>query len=142
MGVMQVFGRMLMMHGSLSGSPRRLAAISIGLQAAGMSILAVAGSLVTTGLGIAIYATGAGQTTLVRPYLVQTLFTIERSGYLNGVLARAQQLARAAGPVAAVSIGSGLGYGALFAIFGLSFTALTVAWHAGGHPAAGEIERV
>jgi hypothetical protein len=61
---------------------------------------------------------------------------------LNGVLARAQQLARAAGPVAAVSIGSGLGYGALFGIFGLSFAALTVAWHLADAPAPRQTEKV
>jgi hypothetical protein len=102
--------------------------ISLALQAAGMGLLAVAPSTLVVGLGIAVFATGSGLTTLVRPYLVQTVFSIERAGYLNGLLARAQQLARAAGPIAAVAIGSAVGYSALFAVFAVYFTVLAVAW--------------
>ena len=129
MGLMQVFGRTLLMHGSLSGSPARLTVISLVLQCVGMAFLAVGPSAPLLGLGIAIFAIGSGLTTLVRPYLVQTLFAIERSGYLNGLLARTQQLARAGAPIAAVSIGSALGYGALFALFAVHFGVLAIAWH-------------
>ena len=128
MGVMQVFGRTLLMHGSLSGSPARLTVISLALQAAGMALLAVGPSAPVLGLGIGIFAIGSGLTTLVRPYLVQTLFAIERSGYLNGLLARVQQLARAAAPIAAVAIGSAVGYGVLFAIFAIHFGVLALMW--------------
>lgn len=128
MGVMQVFGRTLMMHGSLSGSPARLTVISLVLQSAGMALLAVGPSASILGLGISIFAIGSGLTTLVRPYLLQTLFAIERSGYLNGLLARVQQLARAAAPIAAVGIGSKAGYGVLFAIFAVHFGVLALIW--------------
>jgi hypothetical protein len=128
MGLMQVFGRTLLMHGSLSGSPARLTVISLALQSAGMALLAVGPSAPLLGLGIGIFAIGAGLTTLVRPYLVQTLFAIERSGYLNGLLARVQQLARAAAPIAAVGIGSAVGYGVLFALFAVHFGVLALAW--------------
>jgi hypothetical protein len=128
MGLMQVFGRTLLMHGSLSGSPARLTVISLALQCAGMALLAVGPSAPLLGLGIAIFAIGSGLTTLVRPYLVQTLFAIERSGYLNGLLARTQQLARAGAPIAAVSIGSAVGYGTLFALFAVHFGVLALAW--------------
>jgi hypothetical protein len=128
MGLMQVFGRTLLMHGSLSGSPAKLTAVSLGLQAVGMALLAIGPSSLVVGLGIAIFAIGSGLTTLVRPYLVQTMFAIGRSGYLNGVLARAQQLARAAGPIAAVGIGSAVGYGVLFAIFAIHFGVLAFVW--------------
>jgi hypothetical protein len=128
MGVMQVFGRTLLMHGALSGSPARLTAISLALQAAGMALLAVSSSTVLVGAGIAIFAVGSGVTTLVRPYLVQTVFAIERSGYLNGLLARAQQLARAGGPIAAVAVGSAVGYGVLFALFAVHFGVLALTW--------------
>lgn len=128
MGVMQVFGRGLLMHGSLSGSPARLTVISLALQSAGMALLAIGPSAPVLGLGIGIFAIGSGLTTLVRPYLVQTLFAIERSGYLNGLLARVQQLARAAAPIAAVGIGSAVGYGVLFATFAVHFGVLALAW--------------
>jgi hypothetical protein len=54
--------------------------------------------------------------TLVRPHLVQTVFAIERAGYLNGRLAQSQQFARAAGPVLAVAVASAVGYGPMFAM--------------------------
>jgi hypothetical protein len=55
---------------------------------------------------------------LVRPHLVYTLFDIEHVGYLNGRLARWQQLARAAGPIAAASAASAVGYAVVFALLG------------------------
>lgn len=128
MGLMQVVGRSLMLHGSLSGSPARLTVISLVLQSIGMALLAVGHSALVLGVGLALFAIGSGLTTLVRPYLVQTLFEIERSGYLNGLLARVQQLARSAAPIAAVSLGSAIGYGVLFAIFAVLFGALALAW--------------
>ena len=102
--------------------------ISLALQSAGMALLAIGPSAPVLGLGIGIFAIGSGLTTLVRPYLVQTLFAIERSGYLNGLLARVQQLARAAAPIAAVGIGSAVGYGVLFAIFAVHFAVLALMW--------------
>ena len=93
-----------------------------------MALIAVGPSAAIAGVGIAIFSIGSGLTTLVRPYLVQTVFSIERSGYLNGLLARAQQLARAGGPVAAVAIGAAIGYGVLFAIFALHFALLALIW--------------
>ena len=141
MGLMQVFGRTLLMHGSLSGSPARLTVISLALQAAGMALLAAAPSTPFVGVAIAVFATGSGLTTLVRPYLVQTTFAIERSGYLNGLLARAQQLARAAGPIAAVAIGSAAGYRALFVLFAVHFTVLALTWRAAANTAVAPRER-
>jgi hypothetical protein len=132
MGLMQVFGRTLLMHGSLSGSPERLTIISLVLQATGMFLLAIGPNSMVVGPGIAIFAVGSGLITLVRPYFVQTVYAIERSGYLNGLLARAQQLARAGGPIAAVAVGSAVGYGVLFALFAAHFAMLAWAWRRPG----------
>jgi hypothetical protein len=64
----------------------------------------------------------------VRPYLVQTEFSLARAGYLNGLLARAQQLARAAAPILAVTIGSTIGYRWLYGLMALQFAGLAYAW--------------
>ncbi len=66
-------------------------------------------------VGVIVFAAGPGLTTLARPYLVLHQYGPERAGYANGVIARGQQLARAAGPVAAAAAGSALGYNAVFA---------------------------
>ena len=128
MGLMQLPGRALMMHGRLSASPSSLLITSLGLQGGGMLLLGLAGSAPAIGLGVAVFAAGAGLATLVRPYLVQTLFAMSRAGYLNGLLARAMQLARAGGPVAAVAIGSWLGYRWLYGLLAIHFAALAWAW--------------
>ncbi len=106
MGVMQLPGRALMMHGRLAASPGVLLIVSLALLGSGMLVLTGAGTATMIGLGFAMFAGGAGLATLVRPYLVQTEFSLGRAGYLNGLLARAQQLARAAAPILAVTIGS------------------------------------
>ena len=67
--------------------------------------------------------------TLIRPHLVQTVFSIERAGYLNGVLARSQQFARAAGPVLAVGLASAVGYGAVFGALASVLAVLAIACH-------------
>ena len=128
MGLMQLPGRALMLHGRLSASPSALLLTSLGLQASGLAIFAAASSPLAVGLGVAVFAGGSGLATLVRPYLVLTLYDVSRAGYLNGVLARAQQLARAGGPIAAVAIGSATGYGWIFAALAVHFGLLALLW--------------
>jgi predicted MFS family arabinose efflux permease len=128
MGLMQLPGRALMMHGRLSASPSALLITSLALQGIGMALLAAAGSALAIGLGVAVFAGGAGLATLVRPYLVQTAFAMARAGYLNGRLARVMQLARAGGPIAAVAIGSSVGYRWLYGVLALHFAGLAFAW--------------
>ena len=128
MGLMQLPGRALMMHGRLAASPGVLLIVSLALLGSGMLVLTGAGTTVVIGVGFALFAGGAGLATLVRPYLVQTEFSLGRAGYLNGLLARAQQLARAAAPVVAVTIGSSLGYRWLYGLLALQFAGLAYAW--------------
>jgi hypothetical protein len=66
-------------------------------------------------VGVSLFASGAGLTTLARPYLVLHVYGAGRAGSINGVIARAQQLARAAGPVSAAAIAEVAGYGRVFA---------------------------
>lgn len=116
LGVMQLPGRALLMNRTLATSPSRLLVVSLSLQAAGLATLVAAHSPAPVGVGIGLFALGAGLMTLVRPHLVQTVFDIEHAGYLNGLLARSQQFARAAGPVLAVAVASAVGYGPMFAV--------------------------
>jgi hypothetical protein len=99
-GVMQLPGRALMVHRRVALSGEGLLAVSLALQAAGLvAVAALPGA--AAGFGVATFAAGAGLTALARPYLVQGRFALEHAGLVNGRLARAQQLARAAGPIAA-----------------------------------------
>jgi MFS family permease len=126
-GVMQLPGRALLMNGVLTGSPSRLLAISLMLQAAGLGGVAVAPSMLAAAASTMIFALGAGLTTLVRPYLVQTLFSHQRAGYFNGRIARQQQLARAAGPLAVAWLAGPVGYATVFTVIGGTFAVMAVA---------------
>jgi hypothetical protein len=126
-GLMQLPGRAVMMRGRFSGSPFILLAVSLGLQALGLATWALIPSAVAAFVGIAVLAVGSGLTTLVRPYLVHSLVDHHVAGYLNGRLAQAQQLTRAAGPVLAAWAVTAITYSALLALLGVAFAALT-AW--------------
>jgi MFS family permease len=128
MGLMQLPGRALMLHGRLSASPSALLITSLGLQGAGLAVYTVAGTPAPVGLGVALFAAGSGLATLVRPYLVLTLYDVSRTGHLNGLLARAQQLARAGAPIAAVAVGSAFGYRWIFAVLAVHFVGLALFW--------------
>jgi MFS family permease len=125
-GLMQLPGRALMMHGRFSASPFLLLAGSLGLQALGLMTWALMPSVVSAFVGIAVFAVGSGLTTLVRPYLIHTIFGGHETGYLNGRLAQAQQLARAAGPVLAAWAVTVVSYSAVLALLGIAFAGLAV----------------
>jgi hypothetical protein len=123
-GLMQLPGRALMMQGRFSSSPFLLLAGSFGLQALGLTVWAVTPSVLSAFVGIALFALGSGLTTLVRPYLVHTVFEGHRTGYMNGRLAQAQQLARAAGPLLVAWAATAVGYSAVLGFLGVAFAAL------------------
>jgi MFS family permease len=125
-GLMQLPGRALMMHGRFAGSPLLLLAGSLGLQALGLTILAPTSSVMTAFAGLAVFAVGSGLTTLVRPYLVHGVFEGHETGYINGRLAQAQQLARAAGPVLVGWAATVVSYSAALAVVGVAFAGLAV----------------
>ena len=112
MGAMQVPGRALLMNGRLAGSPTLLLAISLLLHGAGLATIAFASSPAAIAAGATVFAVGAGLITIVRPYLIQSVFGIERAGDLTGRVARNQQLARAVGPVVLALLASRFTYGA------------------------------
>lgn len=125
-GLMQLPGRAVMVQGRFSASPYPLLAGSLGLQALGLTTWALLPSTLSAFVGIALFAVGSGLTTLVRPYLVHAVFEGHETGYMNGRLAQAQQLARAAGPVLAAWAVTAVDYSAVLASLGVAFAALTV----------------
>jgi len=127
MGVSQLPGRALLMRGVLAGSPARLVAGSLLLLAMGLAVVAVAPPLVVIAAGTMTFALGAGLTTLVRPHLIQTTFSRESAGYLNGRLARQQQLARAVGPLAIGWLGGVAGYAVVLAAIAGTFAVMGLA---------------
>ena len=128
-GVMQLPGRALMMNGVFAASPARLLSVSLMLQALGLGTVSLAGSVFAAAGGTMLFALGAGLTTLVRPHLVQTLFSRRSGGYLNGQIARHQQLARAAGPLAIASLAALVGYATVFAVVAGTFSIVALASH-------------
>ena len=130
-GLMQLPGRVLLSAGGAAGSPVRLIAVSLGLQAAGLAGVALAPSIAVVAAALMVFAGGAGLATLARPHFTQTWFGVDRSGALNGRLARWQQLARAAGPIGAAALASGVGYAAVLGGLGTGFAVLAIAWSRG-----------
>lgn len=119
-GVMQLPGRALMTHRSFSPGPFRLLFVSFVLQIAGLLALTAERSQWAMWIGVVVFAGGAGLTTLARPYLVLHVYGADQSGRVNGVIARGQQLARAAGPVSAAAFASATGgYGTVFGAMAL-----------------------
>jgi MFS family permease len=116
-GLMQLPGRLLMTRPAFAPRPVSLLLFSFALQVIGLLALMVNGP-VAMWVGVMVFASGAGLTTLARPYLVLHEYGQERAGYANGVIARAQQMARAAGPVAAAAMAGVTGYGRVFAALG------------------------
>jgi MFS family permease len=129
LGVMQLPGRVILMNGSLAGSPAPLVSISLVLQAGGLAAVALVPSALVAAGGVTMFAVGAGLGTLVRPHLVQTVYGAQASGCLNGRLARAQQLARASGPIAAAWLATVLGYGMVFGLLAGILAAAALASH-------------
>jgi MFS family permease len=114
-GVMQLPGRVLMINKSFTPSPFALLFVSFVLQIVGLVALMVERVQAAMWLGVIVFAGGAGLTTLARPYLVLHVHGADRAGEINGVIARGQQLARAAGPVSAAALASAVGYSSVFA---------------------------
>ena len=113
-GVMQLPGRVLMTNRNFAPDAVVLLLISFAAQVIGLLAL-VSSSTAALWIGVLTFAGGAGLTTLARPYLVLHLYGAERGGYANGVIARGQQLARAAGPVSAAAFAGVTGYSRVFA---------------------------
>lgn len=117
-GVMQLPGRLLFMR-ERAVTPRALILSSLGLQAVGLAVLASSTALGAVAAGVALFASGSGLATLARPYLVLMLYGAGQAGFVNGFIARGQQLARAGGPVAVAALATVVGYGWVFAVLGV-----------------------
>jgi MFS family permease len=127
LGVMQLPGRALLMDGRFSLAPLPLLAVSLWVQAAGLVTLLLPPVPLVMAAGVGLYAMGAGLTPLVRPHLVYTRYGLEQAGLVNGRMARAQQLARAGGPVLAAGIaGATGGYATFLLLFAVMLALLPV----------------
>ncbi|MDP2055152.1 MAG: MFS transporter [Acidobacteriota bacterium] len=115
-GVMQLPGRFVVANHTIAMTPMVLLGTSVGPQAAGLLTLAATHAPLGIGAGVALFACGSGLATVARPYLVLVLYGQDRAGEMNGVFARPQHLARAAGPVAAAALAGVSGYGVVFGI--------------------------
>ncbi len=125
-GVMQLPGRALMLSRRVGLSGDALLVLSLVLQAGGLIGVAVVPTTAAAIVGTMAFAAGAGLTTLARPYLVQSRVALHQVGWMNGRLARAQQLSRAAGPVAASAAAMLTSHAIMFACLGLVLAVL--AW--------------
>lgn len=105
-GVMQLPGRALVVSRRLTLSAPMLLGLSLGLQALGLLMVAAVPTTAAVAVGVATFATGAGLTTVARPYVAQAAFPIEMNGLVNGRLARTQAVTRALGPIAASALAS------------------------------------
>jgi MFS family permease len=134
-GIMQLPGRMLMTNRKFSPGPVALIVFSFGLQIAGLLALMLHDAI-GAAAGIMVFAAGAGLTTLARPYWVLHRFGAESAGMANGVIARYQQLARAAGPIAAAALAEARGYSVVFAVLAASLVAVSYLTRVSGAPSA------
>lgn len=125
-GVMQLPGRFAFAKNTSAVTPMVLLAASMGLQVAGLLTLAATHAPLGIGAGVALFACGSGLATVARPYLVLVFYGQDRAGEMNGVFARPQQLARAAGPVAAAALAGVTGYGVVFGILAALIAAVLV----------------
>jgi MFS family permease len=129
-GVMQLPGRALMVNARVSLSAEALVAVSLVLQAIGLLVVAALPTAGAVAVGVMTFAAGSGLTTLARPYLVQGRFGLAQAGIVNGRLARAQQLARAAGPIAASTAATLTSHATVLVLLGVTLSAL--AWWVAG----------
>lgn len=121
-GVMQLPGRLLLTKRAFTPNPVSLLIFSFAIQVVGLLTLMVHGT-VAMWAGVILFASGAGLTTLARPFLVLHQYGAEHAGLANGMIARAQQVARAAGPVSAAALAEKAGYGPVFALSALLLVA-------------------
>lgn len=120
LGVMQLPGRLWMLRRSDALAARHLLVTPLLLQIAGLLVLAIAQPLALSAVGVAIFGIGAGLHTLARPWVVPQRFGIATAGRINGRIARAQGLARAAGPFVAAAVAGRIGTAAVFGVLALA----------------------
>jgi MFS family permease len=127
-GVMQLPGRAVLMNGAFRATSSQLLTLSLALHAVGFLGVAFASSPVTAAVGVSVFALGAGLTTLVRPQLVQDMADAAGGGYLNGRIARQQQLGRAAGPLLVATVADLSSYAAVIITFAVVFLIWAAGW--------------
>lgn len=123
LGLAQLPGRLLVLGGQAVGRNGALVFVPLTLQVVGLATLAGFRSLPLTILALIGFGLGAGLQTVARPLLVHRLYGNASAGYLNGVLAMTQGLARAAAPLVAAFAAQWFGYGGFLFALGLALAA-------------------
>lgn len=124
LGVMQLPGRVwLWRGGGRAVSPRGLLVAPMALQIVGLALLGTSSSLAGALSGVAIFGIGAGLHTLARPWIVPLIFGTDAAGRTNGSIARAQGIARAAGPFAVAAASGWIDSDAVFLALSLALLA-------------------
>ncbi|MDR0184242.1 MFS transporter [Lysobacter arvi] len=98
-GIAQLPGRVWLLRGRGGMPTHVLKSWPIVFQVAGLIVVIVSASPWAMGAGVAVFGLGSGLHTLSRPWLIQRLYGVADVGRWNGEVARAQGLARAAGPL-------------------------------------------
>jgi MFS family permease len=115
LGIMQLPGRIWIGSARRAASATQLLLVPIVLQAIGTAVLSVAPSLSIAFVGVALFGVGAGLSTVARPWVVPLLYGSASVGRVNGSIARAQGVARAAGPLTTAALAQAAGAWAVFA---------------------------
>lgn len=123
LGIMQLPGRLWMLRRSDALSARHLLMTPLLLQIAGLLVLAIARPLALAAVGVAIFGIGAGLHTLARPWVVPQRFGVASAGRINGRIARAQGMARAAGPFVAAAVAGRIGTPMVFGLLAFALLA-------------------
>ncbi|MBS0514289.1 MAG: hypothetical protein JSS16_02270 [Proteobacteria bacterium] len=125
LGIMQLPGRIWLGRGSTALPSSVLLVLPVILQATGLLLLAYAASLPIAFAGVGIFGLGAGLHTLARPWVVPQLFGVASAGEVNGIIARAQGIARAVGPALAALTYGQFGSTVVFSLLAVAM-ALTI----------------
>lgn len=124
-GIMQLPGRLLMTSPIFAPSPVGLVVFSFALQVIGLIALMLHSATALV-MGVIVFAAGAGLTTLARPSWVLQRYRAEQAGFANGLIARAQQIARAFGPVSAAALAEHTSYAIVFAMLNVLLVSATL----------------
>jgi hypothetical protein len=94
------------------------------LQALGLGLIATNPGVIAAAIGVGCFGVGAGLYTVVRPWLVTETFGVHTTARVNGRVARAQGIARAAAPLSSAAAAAHFGAPTVLAMLALGLLAL------------------
>jgi MFS family permease len=125
LGVMQLPGRLwLSRPGGAIPSRTLMLMLPLLLQALGLGLIAANPGVIAAAIGVGCFGVGAGLYTVVRPWLVTETFGVHTTARVNGRVARAQGIARAAAPLSSAAAAAHFGAPTVLAMLALGLLAL------------------